>query len=147
MIQNECKTPIGYLTYILYKKFLDARRWSDSALWNHCLPSVCPSDRPSLSFLKIGSLVFCDVVHDDSWPWYLVTDKARFLEKKIFGSPNLGQMAQHRTQNEVFCYFLKFVSLVFLEIAYNDRLQQCLTSSRGRIHEKFWAPKLGHNLA
>ena len=56
-------------------------------------------------------------------------------------------MAQHRTQNQVFCHFLKFASLVFLEIAYNDRLQQCLTSSRGRIHEKFWAPKLGHNWA
>ena len=29
--------------------------------------SVCPSVRqPSLSFLKIGSLVFSDIVHDDS---------------------------------------------------------------------------------
>ena len=27
------------------------------------------SVRPSLSFLKIGSLVFCDIVHDDRWPW------------------------------------------------------------------------------
>ena len=28
-----------------------------------------------------------------------------------------------------FCHFLKFCSLVFLEIVYNDSLQQCLTSS------------------
>ena len=36
--------------------------------------SVCPS----LSFLRIGWLVFSDIVHDDSWVWYLVTDEARF---------------------------------------------------------------------
>ena len=28
--------------------------------------SVCPSVYLSLSFLKIGSLVFCDILHDDS---------------------------------------------------------------------------------
>ena len=27
----------------------------------------CPSVSPSLSFLKIGSLVFYNIVHDDSW--------------------------------------------------------------------------------
>ena len=37
---------------------------------------------PLLKFLKIGSLVFSDIVHDDSWPWYLVTDRARFFEIK-----------------------------------------------------------------
>ena len=40
------------------------------------LSSVCPS----LIFLKIGWLDFSDVLHDDSWPWYLVTDKARLLK-------------------------------------------------------------------
>ena len=40
------------------------------------------SVRPSLSFLKVGSLLFSDIVHDDSWPWYLVTDKAIFKKKK-----------------------------------------------------------------
>ena len=47
------------------------------------LSSVCPSVRPSLSFLKIESLV-----HHYNWPWYLVSDEAR-LKKN--GSPNLGQ--------------------------------------------------------
>ena len=47
---------------------------------------------PSLSFL-----VFTYIVHDDSWPWYLVTDKTRFL-KKLFGS-KFGQTSQIQTQN------------------------------------------------
>ena len=42
-----------------------------------------------------------------------------------------------------FCHFLKFGSSVFLEIAYNDSLQQYLTTSTGKIHEKkFWGPNL-----
>ena len=61
-----------------------------------CL-SVCPSVPPSLSFLKIGLLVFSDIVHDDSWPWYLLTDKARFLKKVLrleFG-PNGSKLGQN----------------------------------------------------
>ena len=106
--------------------------------------SVCPYVRPSLSFLKIGSLVFSDIAHDDSWPWYLMTDRARFL-KTNFGGSNLGQMGQNWAQNLVFCYFCKFGLLVFLEIACNDSLQQCLTCILGKIHEtNFWSPNLGH---
>ena len=30
--------------------------------------SVCPSFRLSLSFLKIVSLVFLEILQDDSWP-------------------------------------------------------------------------------
>ena len=54
------------------------------------LSSVCLS--------AIGSLVFSDIVHDDSWRWYLVTDGARFLKKK-FGGPNLSQIDQNQAQN------------------------------------------------
>ena len=32
--------------------------------------------------------------------------------------------------------FSQVFSLVFLEISHNDSLQQCLTSSRGKSHEK-----------
>ena len=46
---------------------------------------VCLPVRPSLSFLKIGSLVFSDIVHDNGWPWYLVNDEARFLKKSFGG--------------------------------------------------------------
>ena len=35
-----------------------------------------------------------------------------------------------------YCYFRKFGWLVFLEISHNDSLQQCLTSSKGKSHEK-----------
>ena len=45
-------------------------------------------------------------------------------------------MGLNQAQNEVFCDFLEFGSLVFLEIAYNDSLQQCLTTSRGKTRKK-----------
>ena len=57
------------------------------------LSFICPSVYPSLS-LKIGSLFSSDIVHDVSWPWYLLTDGARFLKTK-----NLGQMDQNRAWN------------------------------------------------
>ena len=55
----------------------------DNILWYYSPPSVGLSGRPSLGFLKIGWLVFSDIVHEDSWPWYLVTDEARFKKKKL----------------------------------------------------------------
>ena len=106
-----------------------------------CL-SVHPSVQPSLSFLKIRSVIFNDIVHDDSWPWYLETDKVRFLKKNI-GGLSLGPMGLNQAQIEIFPHFLEFGSLVFLEIVYNDSLQQFLTSSRGKSHENIWGPNLG----
>ena len=45
-------------------------------------------------------------------------------------------------------HFLKFGSFVFLQIVYNDSLQQCLTSNRGKTQEKnFGDPNLGQNQA
>ena len=50
-----------------------------------------------------------------------------------FGGPNSGP-------KQGFLPFPKFGLLVFPEIAYNDNLQHCLSTSRGKIHEKhFWA--------
>ena len=118
---------------------LDARLWSDSVhevtliVCPSVRPSFRPSVRPSLSCLKIGSLVLSDIVHDDIWPLYLVTDEARFF----FATQIWAQ-----AQNEIFRHFLEFESgsLVFLEIGYNDSLQQWLTSTRGLTNEKkFWA--------
>ena len=64
--------------------------------------------------------------------------------KKKIGSLNLGSADLNQIQNDSFCYFLKFATLVFLEIAYNDSLQQCLTSSGGKaFKERFWDPSLG----
>ena len=60
----------------------------------------------------------------------------------LVGQRPMKSTGLNQTQNEVFCHFLEFGSLVFLEIAYNDGLQQCLTSSRGKAREKF-SPNLG----
>ena len=113
----------------------------DSILWNHSPLSVCLSSvHPSLTFLKIGSLVFSDIVHYDSWPWYLVTAEARFLEKKKknwqseFGptgpklGPNLG--------------FLPFSQVWFISFLWNH-LQQFITSSTGKTHKTFLGTKFG----
>ena len=42
----------------------------------------------------------------------------------------------NQAQNQVFHDFLEFGSLIFLEIACSDSLQQCLTFSRDKTHEK-----------
>ena len=60
----------------------------------------------------------------------------RKTREKNFWGPNLDQTDQNRARNQVFCYFLKFGSLVFLEIAYIDVLQKCLTSNRGKTLKK-----------
>ena len=53
---------------------------------------------------------------------------------------------QNWAQNYFFCHFLKFGSLVLPVITYNDSLQQCLTSSRNKIHtQKNWTPNLGQS--
>ena len=75
-----------------------------------------------------------------------MTDKARFF-KKNFCDPNLGPTDLNQAQNGGFRCFHEFRLLVFFEIAYGDSLQQCLTSSRGKTHEKkFWDPKLDPKL-
>ena len=117
---------------------LDAWRQSDSILWNYSCPSVCLSICPSLSFLKNGSVAFFDILHADSWSWYLVTEEARH-------DMNLGSMGLNQAQNEVFHHFLEFGSNCFLEIAYNVSWQQCLISSRGKTHKKNLGPKFGPN--
>ena len=42
---------------------------------------------------------------------------------------------------------MKFVSLLFLEIAYNGSLKQCLTTRKGKTHEKKLGGGGGANLA
>ena len=68
----------------------------------------------TLSLLKIESLVFSDIVHGDSGPWYLVT------EKKQTWRPELGPKSSLKLS-----FLVIFSSLVhvLLEFAYNDSLQ------------------------
>ena len=143
----------------------------------------------SLSFLNNGSLVHSDIVHDDTWSGYLVTDKARFLKKplaaciwpngpksdpKLVFFPPFSQVWLTLATMSIICRgniheknlwaqiwakdfevraetrfwpFLKFDSLVFLESTYNDSLQHCIKSSKDKTHTKNWGPKLGQNQA
>ena len=55
----------------------------------------------------------------------------------------MGQMGQNRVSNQVFVIFFKFGSLIFLEIGQYDSSEHCLTTNRGKTHEKIWgSPKL-----
>ena len=79
--------------------------------------------------------------------WYLTMISSdwrnQIFENKILRpkfEPN--KQAKIRPKNEVFRYFLEFGSLAFLEIAYNNSLQQCLTPSRGKTHEKNFGTKI-----
>ena len=118
---------------------LVGQRNSTLVLWNHSRPSVCLSVCPSV--IKFSQDWIISFFWYCTW-WYLVTEKARFLiEKKIYG-PNLGLTGLNQAHNEFFLPFLKF-GLVFLEIACNDSLPQCLTSSRDKTLEKnFRGPNL-----
>ena len=60
---------------------------------------------------------------------------------------NWGQAVLNQAQNKVFCHLIEFGSYPFLEIACNNNLQQCLASSRGKVHEKkiFFEGLMGQN--
>ena len=76
------------------------------------LSSVYSSVRPSLSFLKIGSLVFSDIAHDDNLPWYLVTGEPRFLKKR-FWRPKLRAHGSKSGQKLVFPQFSQVCFISF----------------------------------
>ena len=63
---------------------------------------------------------------------------SQILEKTKFWQP------EFRPKMSFFCNFIEFGLYVFLEIAYNDSLQQYLTSSDGKTHnKKFGGPSMG----
>ena len=79
-----------------------------SSVWTSICPSIRPSIRPSvrssfrlsvrrfvrpsLSFLTIGSLVFSGIVHNDSWPWSIISNgwRSQIFEKKKKKKKNYG---------------------------------------------------------
>ena len=85
-----------------------------------------------LPFSKFGSVVSLEIAYSDSLQQFITSSRDKVHEKNLWG-PNLGQ---NWTKTRIFCCFLKFGSLVSLEIAYNDSLQQFLTSSRDKIYKK-----------
>ena len=96
---------------------LDARRQSDS------------------NFSQDWIIIFSDILHDDSWPWYLVIDETKFKKKKKWW-PEFGLKWGFSTFSWVW----------IVHFAWNNiQLRQCITTSRGKIHEeKLWGgAKLG----
>ena len=84
------------------------------------LPVVCPSVhlsvRPSITnFSQDWIITFSDIVHDDSWPWYLVVDKARFLKRKT------GQNWAKRAKSgpKLVWFFLSFSQVWFIIFPWN----------------------------
>ena len=95
-------------------------------------PSVRLSDE---SDFKIGSLVLSDIVHDDSWPWYLVTNEARFLKKKLAARI-------WRSKMRFLAILLSLDHTLSLKLQTMISLRQYLTSSTGNICKKiFSGPK------
>ena len=99
------------------------------------LAKIGPKTRFFYHFLKFGSLVFLQLAYNDSLQEFITFSRVT-PTKKVFGDLIWAKTGQNLVQNQVFCHFLKFSLLVLLEIAYNDSFQQCLTSSRGKIHEE-----------
>ena len=93
------------------------------------LSSVCLSFRTYVCHQFFQDWIisfFSDIVHDDSWPWYLVTDEARFL-KKSFAGPNLGPSLDHT-----------------LSLKFNTMIVEHLVNMLN-LRKKFWGPKFGPN--
>ena len=96
----------------------------------------CPV-RLSVTKFSQDWLVFSDIVQD--WLLTMISSdrQSQIFEKKIGGpnsDPKLGFLY----------HFLRLGSLVYLEIVYNDSLQQGLPPSEGKIREKkFEVPNLG----
>ena len=82
-------------------------------------------------FLQFGSLVFLEIAQDDSLEQYLTTSRGKTC-KKNWGGQIWAKQTKIRSKISFFCHFLKFGSLVFLQIAQDDSLEHCLTTSRGK---------------
>ena len=93
-------------------------------------------------FLKFGSLFFLEIAYNDSFQQILTSSRGEINKKNVWDQI----WAKIRPETRFFFHFLKFGSLVFLEIAYNDSFQQFLTSSRSKTYKKnFGGPNLAQN--
>ena len=91
-------------------------------------------------FLKFDSIVFLEIAHKIACNNVSNLVEVKFTKQNLW-DPKLSQRGQNRAGNQVFCHFLKFGLLFFLEIPHSRSLQQCLTSSRDKtLHKKFWGP-------
>ena len=86
-------------------------------------------------FLKFGSLVFLEIAYSESLQQCLASSTGKIHEKYFCAQISV-ERAKIRPKTGFFSHFLKCGLLVFLEIAYNDSLQQFIASIRGKIHGK-----------
>ena len=120
---------VQFLHLLFYIKNLVNFTKSYQAHWTLDVSRLSPS------FLKIGLLVFSDIVHQDSWPWYLVTDKARFLKKKIWRS----KLVSNVPKLDQRLGFLSFFQVWFISFPGN-----CIVEVKPK--EKNWRiPNWGRN--
>ena len=120
------------------KKSLAARLW---VKW----VKIGPETRFFCHFIKFGSLVVLEVAFNNNWRQCLRSIRGKIFEK-MFLKPKFAPKGPKSSPKLVFFHFLKFCSLVFFQIAYNDSLQQCITSSRDKSHGKnILGPNLGQN--
>ena len=64
--------------------------WTLNVYWTDYYLDRLSFPLPVTKFSQDWIIFFSDIVHDDSWPWYLVAHEARFLKKKKIGGRNLG---------------------------------------------------------
>ena len=85
-------------------------------------------------FLKFSSLVFLEIAYNDGLQQFLTFSRGETPQKILVDQI---QVKLKSAQNQVFCYFLKFYFLVFLEITQDDdSLGEYLNTSRGKTGKK-----------
>ena len=62
--------------------------WTLNVYWTDYYLDRMSFRLPVTKFSQDWIIFFSDIVHDDSWPWYLVAHEARFLKKKKIGGRN-----------------------------------------------------------
>ena len=97
-----------------------------------------PKSGQKLGFLPVSQVWFIsclEIAYNDSLQQCITSSRGKTHETDFWGTKFGLKLA--RIWPEIrFCLFLKFVSLVFLEIEYNDSFQQCLISSEVKSHKE-----------
>ena len=106
-----------------------------------------PKSGPKWDFPSLYHKFFFEIAYSGSLQQCLTPSRGKIHEKKL-GAQIWGKRVKIVPEIGFFSILSSFDSLVFLEIAYNDCLQQFLTSSSGNTHDKsFRCPNLGQNWA
>ena len=94
-----------------------------------------------LHFFEFWSQIFLEIEYNDSLRQCLTSSRGITHEKNWEAGANLGETDQNWARNQVFYKFFIFDSLVFLQNAQNNSLEQCLTTNQQR--EELRKKKLG----